>query len=91
MEFCSDAWVFVTVDLTIVDEHPGFDWSDYAIAWIAVPEHLTGSAFEAGKVDLVHRHAHEIVMQRRGMHRTYTVSQGFKSRPRPSAPAAPPT
>jgi len=52
---------------------------------------LTGSAFEAGKVDLVHRHAHEIVMQRRGMHRTYKVSQGFKSRPRPSAPAAPPT
>ena len=77
----SGPWVFVTMDLTIVEEHPGFDWDRYAIAWIAVHEDLSGAAFEAGKTDVVHRHAHQIIEQGRGDHHTYTARQRIRSRP----------
>jgi hypothetical protein len=58
------------MDVTIVEEHPGFDWDRYAIAWISVHEELTGAAFEASKTDIVHRHALQIVEQGRGDHHT---------------------
>jgi hypothetical protein len=74
-------WVFLTMDLTIVEEHPGFDWDRYAIAWISVHEDLSGAAFEASKTDVVHRHAHQIVEQGRGDHHTYTTGQRIRSRP----------
>lgn len=74
-------WVFVTMDLTIVEEHPGFDWDRYAIAWISVREELTGVSFEESKTDIVHRHAHQTVEQGRGDHHTYTTKQRIRSRP----------
>jgi hypothetical protein len=77
----SGMWVLVTMDLTIVEEHPGFDWERYAIAWIRVHEHLRGVAIEAAKADVVHRHAHRIAEQARGEHCTYTATQRIRSRP----------
>ena len=77
----SEMWVLVTMDLNIVEEHPGFDWHRYALAWIMVREELRGSAFEASKHDVVHRHAHQIVEQARGDHHTYTATQRIRSRP----------
>jgi hypothetical protein len=77
----SGMWVLVTMDLTIVEEHPGFEWERYAIAWITVQEDLRGAAFEAAKTDVVHRHAHRIVEQGRGDHCTYTAKQRIRSRP----------
>ena len=74
-------WVLVTMDLTIVEEHPRFDWDRYAVAWIVVHDDLLGAAFEAAKTDVVHRHAHRIAEQARGDHFTYTVTQRIRSRP----------
>jgi hypothetical protein len=74
-------WVLVTMDLTIVDDFPGFDWSRYAIAWISVREDAKGAAFEHEKNDIVHRHAHQILEQTAGDHHTYTVQQRHKSPP----------
>jgi hypothetical protein len=74
-------WVLVTMDLYIVEHHPGFDWDRYAIAWITVHEDLRGAAFEAAKNDVAHRHAHRIGEQGRGHHYTYTAKQRIRSRP----------
>jgi hypothetical protein len=77
----SGMWVLVTMDLTIVEEHPGFDWDRYAIAWITVHEDLRGAAFEEAKADVVHHHARRIAEQARGDHFTYTATQRIRSRP----------
>lgn len=77
----SQNWVFVTMDLTIVEDHPGFDWNRYAIAWILVHQRLTGAAFEASKTDIVHRHAHQMLEQGRGAHHTYSAKSHTKTRP----------
>jgi hypothetical protein len=74
-------WVLVTMDLTIVEDFSGFDWSLYAIAWIHVPVHMRGAAVERAKADIVHRHAHVIAEQVPGDHHTYTARQHFRHRP----------
>lgn len=75
------AWVFVTMDFTIIEDHPGFDWTRYAIAWVAVHQELAGAAFEQSKANIVHHHALRIIEQGRGDHHTYTEAQRHKSRP----------
>ncbi len=74
-------WVLVTMDLTIIEEHPGFDWNKYAIAWVLIREDLRGAAFEAEKHNVVHRWILEILEQRRGDHYTYAVRHRHKSPP----------
>jgi len=75
------AWVLVTMDLTVIEDHPGFDWGRYAIAWVLIREDLRGADFEAAKHNVVHRWALEILEQRRGDHHTHTVAQRHKSPP----------
>ena len=36
--------MLVTMDLTVVEDYPGFDWSRYAIAWVVVHESHTYTA-----------------------------------------------
>jgi hypothetical protein len=74
-------WVLVTMGLTIVEEHPGFDWDRYAIAWIVVHQELRGAKFEQSKHNIVHRYAHEIVQQGRGDHHSYSEQRRTRSRP----------
>ena len=74
-------WVLLTMDGTIVEEHPGFEWERYAIAWVKVDKHLAGIAVEHAKVDTVQRHAHQMVEQRPGDHHTYTRDKHFKHPP----------
>jgi hypothetical protein len=74
-------WVLVTMDTTIVEEHRGFDWTRYAIAWVVVPEHLTGLAFDQAKANVLHNWALDIVELRPGEHRTYYARRHTKSRP----------
>jgi hypothetical protein len=80
-ERCRRPWVLITMDFTIVEDFPGFDWDLYAIAWVVVREDVQGAAFEHEKNDVVHRHAHQMVEQRRGDHHSYTVKQRIKGRP----------
>lgn len=75
------AWVLVTMDFTVVEDFPGFDWDRYAISWVIVHENLLGAAFEHEKNDIVHRHVHQMVEQARGDHHSYTVKARHKSRP----------
>ncbi len=74
-------WVLVTMDVTIVEDHRGFDWDRYAMAWIVLREGLTGAAVERAKANILHRWAHEIVALRRGAQRTYHESTRAKTRP----------
>jgi hypothetical protein len=74
-------WVLVTMDTTIVEEHTGFDWSRYAIAWVIVPEHLTGLTFDQAKANVLHNWALDIAQLRAGDHRTYYERRHTKSRP----------
>src|SRR3954464_14809044 len=74
-------WVLVTMDFTVGEDFPGFDWGRYAISWVIVHEDLRGAAFEHEKNDIVHRHVHQMVEQGRGDHHTYMVKQQHKSRP----------
>jgi predicted nuclease of predicted toxin-antitoxin system len=74
-------WVLVTMDLTIVEDHEGFGWERYAIAWIRVREGIVGSQVEREKTDIVQRRAHEMVEQNPGDHHTYTVKKRFKHPP----------
>lgn len=74
-------WVLVTMDLTIIEDHPGFDWNRYAIAWVMTPGGLRGAQVETAKLNIVHRHAHQMVEQGRGDHHSYTHTQRYKSRP----------
>jgi hypothetical protein len=77
----SGPWVFVTMDLTIVEDFPGFDWSRYAIAWIRPREDLRGVAVEHAKADIMHRHAHTIREQSPTDHHTYTATNHYKHPP----------
>jgi hypothetical protein len=40
------AWVLVTMDLTIIEEHRGFKWERYAIAWVVLRDGLRGLSVE---------------------------------------------
>ncbi len=51
---CRVPWVFVTMDLTIIEDFPGFDWNRYAIAWIRPREDLHGARVEEEKTDIIH-------------------------------------
>jgi hypothetical protein len=75
------AWVLVTMDLTIVDEHQGFRWERYAIAWVMLPRGLKGVRVEQAKSEIVHRYAHLIREQNPGEHHTYTATQHFRQPP----------
>jgi hypothetical protein len=74
-------WVLVTMDLTIDQDHPGFDWGRYAIAWVIVPRTLRGAAVERHKANVVQRYAHLMCEQRPGDLQTYTATQHFKHPP----------
>ena len=75
------SWVLVTMDGTIVEEFPGFEWDRYAIAWIKIDKHLAGIAVEHAKTNVVNRHAHTIVKQRKGDHHTYTLERHYRHAP----------
>jgi hypothetical protein len=75
------AWVLVTMDLTIIEEHQGFSWERYAIAWVILREGLRGLQVEREKSEIVHRYAHLIREQQPGDHHTYTPTQHFRHRP----------
>jgi hypothetical protein len=77
----SGMWVLVTMDLGIVEHHPGFDWDRYAIAWILVHKDLRGVKFEQSKRNIVHKYAHEMVQQARGDQHSYSEQRRTKSRP----------
>jgi hypothetical protein len=74
-------WVLITMDGTIVEEYPGFDWHRYAIGWVLISKHLRGVAVEHAKVDVLQRHAHQMVEQRAGDHHSYTRRAHHKSPP----------
>jgi hypothetical protein len=73
-------WVLVTMDLTILEDHPGFDWGRYALAWIVLPD-IRGKEFEEAKHSVIQRRLHEIVEQGPGDHHTYTFAQRHRSPP----------
>lgn len=75
------AWVLVTMDLTIIEDFPGFDWDQYAIAWVILRKEIRGAAAERTKAEIVHRHAHTIREQGRGDHFTYNREGHYKHRP----------
>jgi hypothetical protein len=77
----NEHWILVTMDLTIVEDYPGFDWSRYAIAWIRPHEKLRGVAVERAKAEIIHRYAHAIRELAGGDHHTFTAERHFKSRP----------
>ena len=60
----SKAWVLVTMDLTIVEEHEGFKWERYALAWIKVRDGLLGVVRGIGDAHRRHsnRDSDEIVI-----------------------------
>jgi hypothetical protein len=74
-------WVLVTMDLNIVEEHQGFDWRRYAVAWVRLRPGVSGGQVEIEKTEIVQRHAHEMREQRPGDHHTYTTGRRFKSPP----------
>ncbi len=74
-------WVLITMDLTILEDFEGFDWSRYAIAWVVIDERLQGSAVEQSKSNVVQRHAHAIDEQKPGDHFTYTAQRHSKHPP----------
>jgi hypothetical protein len=74
-------WVLVTMDLTITDDFPGFDWDRYAIAWVMVRQGVLGGAVEVEKTEIVQRHAHDMREQGQGDHHSYTAHRRHKSPP----------
>lgn len=77
----SGPWILVTMDLTIVQDHPGFDWLRYAIAWVRVHKDLTGGQVEVAKTETIQRHAHTIKEQTVGDHFTYSAKRCEKHPP----------
>ena len=75
------AWVFVTLDLSIIEEASGFEWHRYAIAWVMVRAGLANVAFEHAKQNIVHKHAEKITSQEAGDHWSYTDRSCFKHPP----------
>lgn len=82
-EEITDPWVLVTMDLDIIEHHPGFDWSRYAIAWIDIPPGIKGQAFEAAKRNAFHHHANAIGEQGLGDLFTYGPRRHIKRPPSP--------
>jgi hypothetical protein len=78
---CRRHWVLVTMDIAIVEQHQGFDWDRYAIAWIIHPEKLKGAAVEKAKANILHRWAHDIAELGKGDHHTYYEKRRLKTRP----------
>jgi hypothetical protein len=76
-----DGWVLVTMDLTILEDFPGFDWDRYAVAWVKVAPQLRGAAVEAAKHDIVHRHVPRIAEQRPADHFTYLRDRFYRHQP----------
>jgi hypothetical protein len=74
-------WVLVTMDNSIVEDHPGFEWERYAIAWVLIDPHLRGAAAEQEKHEVIHRHVHQMVEQRAGDHFSYNVPSRFTHPP----------
>jgi hypothetical protein len=74
-------WVLVTMDLTITEDYPGFDWARYAIAWVQVARHLRGVKVEREKANILQRHAHLMIEQQPGDHYTYNARQRFRHPP----------
>jgi hypothetical protein len=74
-------WVLVTMDLTITEDYPGFDWARYALAWVQVERHLRGVRVEREKANILQRHAHLMVEQGSGDHHTYNARQRFRHPP----------
>ena len=77
----NESWVLVTMDGTIVDEYPGFEWERYAIAWIKIDPRLSGIEVEHAKTDVVNRHAHSIIEQRPPDHHTYFRDRHYRHAP----------
>src|SRR5664280_901737 len=74
-------WVLVTMDLTITDDFPGFEWDRYAIAWVMLRQGVLGAAVEIEKTEIVQRHAHDMREQGQGDHHSYTAGRRHKSPP----------
>lgn len=74
-------WVLVTLDGSIVEDAPNFEWDRYAIAWVVLEPHVKGIAAERAKLDIVARHAHQIVDQQQDDHFSYTRHQRHKAPP----------
>ena len=66
------------MDTTILEDFAGFDWSRYAIAWVVIDDRLLGAAVEQAKSNVIQRHAHTMVDQRRADHFTYTAQRHSK-------------
>lgn len=74
-------WVLVTIDYTIIDDHSGFEWERYAIAWIVLDKYMRGGEVEALKHDIVHKHPEKIAAQGPDDHFSYTRRSQFKHPP----------
>jgi hypothetical protein len=74
-------WILVTMDGTIVKEHPSFDWDRYAIAWVLIDPRARGVAAEQSKNEVLHRHARAMLAQVPGCHHTYTEARHYKHPP----------
>lgn len=69
------------MDLTIEEDHPGFEWERYAIAWVLIPKRLRGVAVERAKANIIHRYAPLMCEQQPGNLHSYTATQHFKHPP----------
>ena len=74
-------WVLVTMDSSIVDDHRGFDWSRYAIAWVQIDSQLRGIRVEHSKNEVLAKHARTMLSQIPGDHFTYTETRRYKHPP----------
>jgi hypothetical protein len=77
----ADRCVLVTIDVTIVEDSRGFDWSRYAIAWLKIPSHLKGGDAETAKHNILHRRVDRIAAQSAGDHFTYTLESSYQHPP----------
>lgn len=77
----SGSWVLLTMDLTIVEDYPGFDWTRYAIAWVRIRKELRGAAVEVAKANAIHKYLHRIEAQQPGDHHTYSPDRHYRHPP----------
>lgn len=71
------------MDLSILDDFSGFDWSRYALAWLHVRPDMNGIAVEHSKADTLHRWCHELSKMNPGDHWSFSI--GSKQKDQPSA------
>lgn len=74
-------WVLATLDGSLVEDNPAFEWERYAIAWLVLDPNLKGVAVEHAKTDILHHHARRMVEQRPGDHFSYTERARHKHPP----------